>query len=69
MSAPCVVLVLPVEGGASARVVCETFEEELRVAAELRARDVLADLADVLALLLEQCSTSDGEPPTHGRAA
>ena len=53
MSVPRLVIELPIEGRASARVVCSTFEEELRLGGDLLGRDVLGELIDTLAVLYD----------------
>jgi hypothetical protein len=48
-----VVVELPVEGRTFAYIRCSTFEEELRLGRELLRRDVLCEVVDALAQLLD----------------
>jgi hypothetical protein len=48
---PAVVVSVPVEGPATARVVAQTYEEERRVAAELDSRNLARDVTEALAAL------------------
>ena len=50
---PVVVVVLPLEGEATAYVVCGSFEEEQRMWAEVAGRDPLGEIESALRVLLE----------------
>jgi hypothetical protein len=50
---PRLILELSVEGKTVAYVRCSTFEEELRIGRELLRRDVLCEVVDALAQLLD----------------
>jgi hypothetical protein len=47
------VVLLPLEGQASAYVLCRTWEEEQRVWTEVAGRDPLSEIEQALAALLE----------------
>jgi hypothetical protein len=51
--APYVLLVLPIEGRAHAILVCNSFEEEERLAVDLAGRELLRELADALRALAD----------------
>jgi hypothetical protein len=48
---PMIIVVLPVEGEAVARIVCTTYEEELRVGLEVFDRATIIQLASALGRL------------------
>jgi hypothetical protein len=50
---PVIVVVLPLEGSATAHVTCSTYEEEQRVWAEVGLRDSLGEIESALRLLLD----------------
>lgn len=50
---PVIVVLLPLEGQATAHVVCSTYEEEQRVWAEVGLRDPLGEIESALRLLLD----------------
>jgi hypothetical protein len=52
-SVPVIVVLLPLEGQATAHVVCGTWEEEQRVWAEVGLRDSLGEIESALRLLLD----------------
>lgn len=59
--APHVTIFVPLEGKARALLVCESSEDEERLALNLNARDLLAELAEVLR---ELADVLDGEAAT-----
>lgn len=59
-SVPMIVVVLPVEGEASARIVSSTYEEELRVALEVWDRSTILQLAAALERLRQALIEREG---------
>lgn len=50
---PLIVIFLPLEGAASIRLICGTFEEEARLWSVVASRDPMAEIERQLELLLE----------------
>jgi hypothetical protein len=50
-SVPVIVVVVPVEGPAEARIVSSTYEEELRVALDVWNRDTILEVAAAIGRL------------------
>jgi hypothetical protein len=58
---PRIVVVLPIEGRAYARLVCSTYEEERRLAGDLAHRHLPDEVIDALLRLLVQLDRLDEE--------
>jgi hypothetical protein len=53
VTVPAIVVTLPVEGTATARLRCASVEDQRRIAADLCGRDVLSDVLDALVRLCD----------------
>jgi hypothetical protein len=58
---PRIVVVLPVEGRATAYVLAATYEDERRLALDLLRRDVLADVLDAVVRLSDTLAADEEE--------
>jgi len=55
-----IIVVLPVEGEATARIVCSSFEEELRVGLEVFDRSTILQIAAALGRLRQTFLEREG---------
>jgi hypothetical protein len=61
MTVPAIVVTLPVEGTATARLRCRSVADENRIAVDLCGRDVLVDVLEAIAELCERLALDDDE--------
>jgi hypothetical protein len=61
VSVPAIVVVVPVEGTATARLCCSSAEEETRIARDLCERDVLFDVLGAIADLCDKLAVDSDE--------
>lgn len=50
---PEILLVIPIEGRVMAILVCDTYEDEVRLAFDLAGRDLVREVAEALAALAD----------------
>jgi hypothetical protein len=57
---PTIIVVLPVEGVATARILCSSYEEELRVGLEVFDRETILQIAAALGRLRQALLEREG---------
>jgi hypothetical protein len=62
VSVPRIEIEIPVEGSARARLVCASWDEEIRIARDLERRDVVRDIIEAIIHLADALALAEAGP-------